>query len=84
MSEMSLSHFTTQFLQFLIKDSLQLIKKNGEDEQNQSFSRQIVLKNILKILEVDRLLLYTFNAVVVEVLKTIVEKNHKKVGLGDD
>jgi len=81
---MSLSHFTTQFLQFLIKDSLQLIKKNGEDEQNQSFNRQVVLKNILKILEVDRLLLYTFNAVVVEVLKTIVEKNHQKVGLGDN
>jgi len=78
-SEISLSHFTTQFLSSLITKSLDLLKlneKEGVSRLNDStlFSIPVVLRNILKILEVDRLLQYTFNALVIDDLIFLLPK----------
>ena len=68
LSDLSLLHFTVQFLFFQVKDSLQLMRKSERLEEA-AMSKQVVLRNILKCLELDRLLLYTYNAMVFDRLK---------------
>ena len=69
-SEVSLSHFTTQFMSFVVKDSTQLIKRNKKDAQDeeskeQDLNKNEILNNILRMIEVDRLLLNNLNAIIV-------------------
>jgi len=73
MSDLSLLHFTSQFLHMQIKDSDKLMRKHS-GEPDQAMSKQVVLRNILKCLEVDRLLLNTYNAIVFARLKKL---NHE-------
>ena len=70
----------------MVKDSLQLIKKNKIDDCQEKpvFSKLVVLKSILKVLEVDRILMYTYNAVLVEASKLVVKREGNKIVSADD
>ena len=75
-SEMSLSNFTSQFLYYVVRESLQLLKKNYTDNDyledvngEAPVNKITLLIDLLTIIEVDRVLQIDLNAVMVLELK---------------
>jgi hypothetical protein len=65
-------------MSFVVKDSTALLKRNKlnnqeEESKDQEVNKQVILENILRIIEVDRILLNNLNAIIVHDINSHLE-----------
>jgi D-hexose-6-phosphate mutarotase len=65
-------------MSFVVKDSTALLKRNKlnnqeEEIKDQEVNKQVILENILRIIEVDRILLNNLNAIIVNEINSHLE-----------
>ena len=69
-------------MSFVVKDSCQLLNRNKlqnqeEEAKDQEVNKRVILDNILRIIEVDRILLNNLNAIIVFDINAYLEGQQK-------